>query len=529
MRAKPPKWKISALCALLVAVLEVGTFAPRSLSESHFEANGSECVRCQTPPSNCFPDCCSSYTDIYVTNVRVVTNTTNGTYASFSWSDQPSSASNAFTWWMIGSQTNHSSNPTTTAITLWMLSPYTKYDFVIDAWKNNNYPTCYISGTDTGEFSPYYPHQATITTHVFNGSGTIKIGGVSFGNNALGIIYIPDTVSLRAMVSASFTRLNGSFGGWLATLGVIGSKYSPTTNITFWGTDTTAGLTMLLNRSTGNWAGMSVSSGSVSSVAAEFVIPSFHWTGPNGSGGGLDNCSNPIPGESTSIWLGIGSASNSSGVQGWLWQAGIVLWLNSSTSSPWVRVFAEEIPEGQSPDCQVYADKGNQFPANDNEFAVTPGPLTYQPQIGDIVDIFLQVGMCQLENSFVCGNLTIKITHDGASAYWPSDVPRGENIPLPTPTDQTTGEWIVENPSVLDPPQSPSVAPLNFTDVAVNQVYQSTSYIGWQGPYAALNLLTPPNELINISGALVQQTFYLDPLPTYLGSTAVARVQYETI
>lgn len=514
----------------LIGILVGGTYAPHTYSNERFTADGPDCTRCVTPPGNCVPNCCSSYTDIYVTNVRVVDNTSLGTTANFSWSDSLSSATDFFDYWVIGVVHNYTATPSGHAVHLTSLSSYVSYGFIITAWKNNNYPTCYISGTYSSTFSPYYPHYATLTTHIFNGSASLKIGGGTFGNGALGRIYIPDTVSLSAVIPTGWSRLDGSFGYWYTSLGSVASKFAPTTTIAFWSTNTTGDLNMVLNRTNSTWGGLVVSAANVSSVAAEFVVPAFKWAGPsNGGGSGTDACTNkPVPGEVLAIWEGIGFAGDALGPEGWLWQAGIDLWLNSSTSAPWVRVFAEESPAGFTPECPVYADANDYFPSNDGIPGVAANPLTYQPQVGDTIDVYLSVGHCAISGGYTCGNLTIKITHNGASAYWPSSSP-GESYPLPTPTDQTTAEWIEENPSVTSPFQMPSVAPVNFTKMAYNQAYGSASYVVWQQPYGSYTEETPNSSLINISGHLVQQALFLAPIPTYLGTAAVARIQYETI
>ncbi len=120
----------------------------------HVTTAGPDCIPCQQPAGYCWPNCCQSYSQYYVSNVVVRTNSTRGNTTVFTWSDTPSTARDLFTWWVYGNPTNHTISPSSHSVTLYGLTPYAKSYFQIDAYGT----TCYYAGYYSGPFTPYYGH-----------------------------------------------------------------------------------------------------------------------------------------------------------------------------------------------------------------------------------------------------------------------------------------------------------------------------------------------------------------------------------
>lgn len=454
----------------LTMLLIGGTYAPHSYSEAIFKAQGGDCVRCQTPPGNCWPNCCTSYTQIYISNVRVTgLNSTWGSFANVSWSDTPSTASDLFYWWTVGSQTNHSVNPSSHSVSLNGLPPYSQLGFLINAYKTL-FPSCYKSAVHSGDFTPYYPHTASLTVYVYNGTGGVTLNGKTWGNGATVSIYSPDTFPIVAAIRPG---ADAGFYYWYASIGDVGALHSSSTIMTLDGTQTSGEL-LLTTVSAANWGGFAESGLSLAAVSGMVSLPeSVSYVPGNQTGGVYDGCIGSgiyLGAEQAGIWVGIGGANGSEN----LWQAGVAIGINS-TGSPWISMFIEDYPY-----CPVYSDWGGVIENGTSGLGKTVLSSAWEPTLGDQLEIYISVG--HVSPYGPVGNFTIHDLTRGSAYYWPALQPN-EAYPLQYVPDETTAEWIDEVASAV--PQMMNMSAISFTNMTVNQAYASTNYITLAGSFGA--------------------------------------------
>ena len=474
------------LVLLLATVLLAAPVAPGSQrAPLRVSPDGADCVPCESPPGACWPNCCDSYTQYYVTNVRVTgLNTSGGTTATVSWTDTPSSASDHFDWWTQGSSTNHSFYPSGHSISLTGLTPYAVTNF----WIVDYGTSCYYAGLYQSTLTSYKPHTLSLTIHVFNQSGTVSLTGHARTDGTTVTVYSPDTVPIAATITKS---LQTSFGYWFTTVGSLASRLSNSTSITIFTAASSGDLTLFteLNGIGGappgpigsGWAGIaestSVAQPSISQVSGEFRLPtSVAWTPGSSTDGKYDGCVQMNMGsEVTMIWLGIGGVNNSGGD---LWQAGIYLGLNQ-TGGPSIMMFVEDAFSATSY-CPVYSGFGGLINGQVGLYSGVPAS-TWEPRLGDDIVIYLQVGKGTSIGNLgqPVGNVTI---HDVTqNATWPKATPT-EEYPL-LQADKTTAEWIVEDSWTNTWTQLMAISPVNFTNMTVNKSPGSTAWIPVGGPY----------------------------------------------
>lgn len=394
---------------------------------------GPNCIPCGGNQGGCYPDCCTSYTQVVISNVQISNfNTSTGTTATLSWTDTPSRASDEFQWG-VGGVYNHTSSPSGHTISLTGLPRYTDVNFMIDAY-GLTYPDCLTPAQHFGNFTPYYPHTATLTIYIWASDGTIWLDGAARANGATVTVYSPDNFSISASVSYPGTY----FMSWSTSLGTLQSSTSPSTVIDFFGTQTSGGLSLIVNVSTRHWGGYTYSGHHLTEVSGDIVLPTeVSWTPQNQTTGLFDACTGVYFGsELLAAWVGLGGVNNSEG----LWQAGVTIGVNQS-GGPTLTMWVMDT-NGLGGGCPVYSKWGGWMTNQTNGASKSIGVSAWEPRLGDDLSVFVQFG--NVAGTGPVGNVTI-CDRSQDNKCWPETSPN-EAYPLWTDPDETTADWIAENP-----------------------------------------------------------------------------------
>lgn len=248
--------------------------------------------------------------------------------------------------------------------------------------------------------SPAIKSQA-LTARIFEGWGTVKIGGTLLSNGQS----IAEQGGSVVAVSGSPSKSSYPFWRWVSDDGQFANLLSNATNLTVRNAPSGVGnVSLLLNNTTwGYWDGLVASGSGFSEVSGTFSIPST-----------AEECSGSTCENTTSIWVGIG------GVNGNLWQAGVCLY-SCYNSSPWrgsagrAYAFYQEYPQWNG--------------ARYNTVALTNGSTL-------TVSVTFYPGN---------GTSTFKIVCDtggGTGCGWSTSTWSGS--PVTYTPDRTTAEWIAE-------------------------------------------------------------------------------------
>ena len=139
-------------------------------------------------------------------------------------------------------------------------------------------------------------------------------------------------------IAVSNVRSGWAFWQWLTNAGNLVNSQSSSTSFT---PTSSGGLTLVLySTSWGNWGGyIETSSIAIYGAQGTFNVPSkiTYVSGINNA---------PSSSEVDAFWVGIGGANNFDGLSGsnYLWQAGVIIWKNSSSDAPRILAFAEAAP-----------------------------------------------------------------------------------------------------------------------------------------------------------------------------------------
>jgi hypothetical protein len=239
---------------------------------------------------------------------------------------------------------------------------------------------------------------------------------------------------------------------WTTTAGSVTDPTSSSAELTV----TQSGYLILDTNSTGSWGGYKLATSSVDQVYTEFRLPgTLSWT--SGPGEPSDTP------QSVAFWIGMGGVNHtSSGAIEPLWQGGIDMAINSSTSTLWIVPFVECLgssfgcpsPSATDTYCQNYWYGGVCWGA--------------QMKIG--VTDTIEVTMTYLPSD----QITLWRIQDATTgALW-----AGEGPTLEAGTKLTTGEWVGESFQSAYVPQNDSGGSatwtVHFTNVQINS--ESTTF-----------------------------------------------------
>jgi len=464
----------------------------------------ADCLPCEQPRGGCWPACCDSYTQITVTSVRITSyNSSTGTTATVSWTDNPSSSSDQFYWGTNG-QYNHPASPSNHQVSLTGLPPYTLVYFEINAYHSNNYPYCYLSGQHYGTFTPYYGHSVLYSYHAFNDTGTATIAGHTMHDGDSVSLYSPSNRSITYTQDPSATAIH--FVEWRANVGFFLMATSITTYFNVSTTLTSGSFAAELNSSGsggssgtsggfGGWSGELLSDSSVQSVSANLTIPSISWASP-----GPIYAGDP---EALSLWVGIGGFDKTptTGVSacptgGCFWQVGVLVSKASSGSSTTVDFFVDPVTSDEY-DRTVYASSGgtldwqgsgswtlDKCPHRGFSGCATSVPyLSFTPMVGDSVTLFISYGY----DSVLGGYGSFEVMDWTQGQGWPTDRP-ANTWPVYGGTIPTTGDWVIEDPVNSASGYSdslPNFGNVTSSGLVLNGPFDASPDVGYLGPILA--------------------------------------------
>jgi len=404
--------------------------------------------------------------------------------AYVTWTDSPSNASDQF-FWSTDKTYNQSVATSGHTASLTGLPPFIQVNFEINAYHNKVGLYCYYSGQGYGQLTAYYPHPASLTLEIFNGTATITINGAAHGNGAVVPVYSPENIPISANANA------GTFLYWYTTLGGLTSRFGYQTSISFFGAATAGTLVLVLNSTTNDWAGFSESAPSVKSVNATIRLPSsISWTNGNSTSGGPATCGPdggavPIGSEVWAAWVGMGGVSGSQDI----WQAGVTIWLNQS-GSPSIYMFIQDVNfSDPQASCPIYSGWPGTMSDGVVLRNVPVGASSWgEPSLGDVLTVYVQIGeKTDLTGTYAIGNVSIHDLSKFGSAYWPAILPNQTKYPLGAIPDKTTADWIVEDATPLvvgqgNSEQAPDSSITTFTNMTMNQPYNSATYLATGSP-----------------------------------------------
>ena len=205
-----------------------------------------------------------------------------------------------------------------------------------------------------------------VTLYIFDSAGQIEINGSSYSNGT--------TVSL---ISGGWYNINAvninsgyTFYKWITdSNGYISDQNSGTT--VFYPSNT-GSLTMVIQGPNTNWGGLEVSGKGFNSVSTSITLPSSveypYWVNGYNQQITWGTCTTT---EEVGFWTGLG------GMTGNLWQAGIAIRQNSSSSTPWVYAWYEYVG----------------LPGTPSSYTILPVPLYgIHVTLGDQVEVSIKVG-----------------------------------------------------------------------------------------------------------------------------------------
>jgi hypothetical protein len=485
-------WTLPAILVVIGAIYWYPNAAGDQPGPVQFQTFGEECVKCAQPPQNCVPNCCANYVQIYISSVRVTgVNSTDGKTATVSWTDTPSTASDQF-FYGTGGVYNLSKTPTNHQVSLSGLSPYVQVNFKINAYHAIDPPYyCYLSAQYYGTFTPYNPHAVSFTYRLFNDTGYSSLLGSTLHDGSVISLYSPSSSTVA--YTADPTAPAVQFASWMSDAATFASRSSVSTTISVFTAATSGTFVSELSlpssggeggSSFGGWTGYLQSATQVRNVSFNFTIPNLSWTTPNP----LYSNDN----EGITAWIGIGgfdyTPTNGCPLGGCFWQAGVQVYLASSTSQPTVRFFVEA--PGDDP---VTSDLGGtlHYSGGDIQFLCqscstsVPALTTYTPAVGDSVSIYLNYTWDSYYGgkghfyfydwAHVGGLVKGPWPSGGLTTFWPV---RYGTIP-------TTADWVIEDPVQASAGLTdviPNFGNLSITQMTLNRPYGSTQYVGYLGP-----------------------------------------------
>lgn len=310
----------------------------------------------------------------------------------------------------------------------------------------------------------------TVTFLIFNSTAQIDLAGTYYSNGQSASLYLGFNYAISMVNSRNHYR----FFEWVANSGNFGggNQNTSTTESTSFTRSSSGSLVLVVHKiwayyQENHWAGYIESS--LNSIYAlretsiSFIVPSSSYTAGGGTGT-----------EDVAIWVGLG------GYYGSLWQAGVLIQYNDSTSNAWIRIFFEFVPAGG-------VGSGPQF--------LSP----WSPSPNDILNVSISY------------NPSTGYSH--ASFYdWSTGQSWVAPRQLVTPNTQTA-EWIVEDPTnnayVL-----PSLGGITINDWQTSLIGNSATLIG--------PITNDRVEVSSSSGQLIQylNTTVMQYVSNWAGSSA---------
>jgi hypothetical protein len=180
----------------------------------------------------------------------------------------------------------------------------------------------------------------TITVRIYPGAGTLTLNEVALANGQSIDLSSGEVVT----VSASITNSSVHLWNWESNDGSFSSQLSLTSNFTVGTNNAGVGnLSLVTERSSGNWGGFIARASGVTQASGVFSIPTVSAVPCIHSGGGF-TCNPGL----FYIWVGIGGVYG-----GDLWQAGFNVTVNSAgteSSCAWYEAYPNPIVQS-STDC----------------------------------------------------------------------------------------------------------------------------------------------------------------------------------
>ena len=277
-------------------------------------------------------------------------------------------------------------------------APQTLNHFIVNAFDGSNTPSDELSTVTSIIPPPPSGTSVHVELYIYGGLGEISLSypDDSFTNGTLVYEYANSQIDISAVdIPSGYV-----FYQWITNCGNIGNSMASSTTFTVTANGT---LAMIIQQSSTdyNWGGYIETGNDITSVSTQLILPSSvsyvsHVTDRLSSVSLVD------------FWVGIGGSSDNLN----LWQAGVSIEINSSSSSPYVYAWYE----------YLYADNNGPAPIN-----VTG----LQIGLGDTVDI------------------TVSYNPSTGTSYYHFDVlntdsQKSGNV-LFSPNTMT-GEWIGEDP-----------------------------------------------------------------------------------
>jgi len=375
-----------------------------------------------------------------------------------------------------------------------------------------------------GNFTPYNPHSVILFLWIFAGAGTVKVGSnpstqASYHNGSTLTVSSPDNISLNE--SSNTSRLDWAFGSWYAS-GYLGyflngpnhttpedtlhifTSYPSGELVLVLESPTNVNNTVWTNRVSDTWAGVTTSRSpqgqtTFTQVSGEFVLPrTVTWEPGNASGAFSTQCFTDMQGpESVAFWVGLGWGDGTPN----LWQAGVLVSLNSSTATPWVQMVVQDLGYivingiGRTTGCPFYSE--DSYPGFLNQsggYRDEVYSANWAPRLGDDIVVYLNASNydSQIWGHVVSANFTIYDRTLGKCWGNQLNFCKGSNLTylasalyLPYPPDKTTADWISEDPTAyLDQALNSTVT---FTNMSVNYAFLNPTTLEQGSPVAFFN------------------------------------------
>lgn len=270
-----------------------------------------------------------------------------------------------------------------------------------------------------------------VTLYIFDSAGQITVNGQSYASGTT--LPLKDT---GYSISADVTNTNYHFDAWITDSGLFSNalsvSYSSSTE--FYASGSGSLTLVVQSGGTGNnWAGLIEDGSGFNGVSGSITLPSS----ANYISGTWGAPSEQI----VSFWVGMGGYFYVPNQQA-LWQAGVTIQINSSSSSPWVYAWYE------------YVCPGN------GKLTIAEQPIYgFHVRLGDTVDVSIGYQLKGTEYYGFQEELgTYSFTDYNPSLWTQTSITGSTDLGLFDPYDHansqtffasppTTVEWISEDPS----------------------------------------------------------------------------------